>query len=220
MKGFTRRICHRVMRLQMELPHLCGQSRTGIYLHSSQAASVGQLCRSDMSVMTEQRIDLEMKRVCIALLFYQFSLHVTSCVRAVVCGSPEKPWRSERAMVFPGVKMLSPTGNPLPCDLCANETWRKTAQQAQRAGSWKDRKTYLRGNHVLMIDLAVLHHAGICLWERPRAGMFPSAPAQHFHRAQRDTMRTPIFFCLQHLAGVSLSRMLVECRSLPRASPS
>jgi len=136
--------------------------------------------------MTKQRINLGMKRACMALLFYQSAPHGTPWGRRVVWGSPEKPWRSERAMVLPLVKMLSPIGNPLSCDLCENETRRKTAQQAQRAGSWKDRQTYLRSNPALMIDLAALHHAGICLWERSRAQVFPSVLAHHFHKARRD----------------------------------
>jgi hypothetical protein len=196
-EGYTWATCSKVIQsqvktLQTELHHLLGQNLLGIYLHGSLALGGFQPRRSDIDVLvvTEQRIDLEIKRACIALLLRVSRMPCPLDIRFLV--QPD----------------LLPFQHPFLCDLSYKETWRETAQQELRDGSWKDWNTYLWHDPSLTIDLAVLHHAGICLWGRPIAELFPPVLAHAFQEALVHTMQV----AREHPTQDPVSFILNACR--------
>lgn len=197
MKGYSWTTCSKVIQsqvktLQTELHHLLGQNLLGIYLHGSLALGGFQPRRSDIDVLvvTEQRIDLESKRACLALLLRVSKMPCPIDIRFLV--QPD----------------LFPFQHPFPCDLSYNETWREIVQQDLRDGSWKDWNKHLWHDADLMMDLTILHHAGICLWGRSIAELFPPVSTHDFQEALVHTMRV----ARDHLTQDPVSFILNACR--------
>ena len=193
-EGYTWATCSKVIQsqvktLQTELSHLCGQNLLGIALHGSLALGGFQPRRSDIDVIvvTRQSIDLETKRACITTLLRVSRMPCPIDVRFLV--QPE----------------LFSFQHSLLCDLSYDETWRETAQQDVRDGSWKDWNTYLWRD---AIDLTVLHHAGISLWGRPIAELFPLASTPEFQAALVHTMQV----AQDHPTQDPVSFVLNACR--------
>ncbi|HET8842761.1 MAG TPA: aminoglycoside adenylyltransferase domain-containing protein [Ktedonobacteraceae bacterium] len=193
MKGYIWATCSQVIQsevktLQAELQRLLGQNFLGIYLHGSLALGGFQPRRSDIDVivLTEQRIDLEIKRACIALLLRLSKMPCPIDIRFLV--QPD----------------LFPFQHPLSCDLHYNETWREIYQQDLRDGSWKEWQKRPWHDPSLTISLATLHRSGIRLLGCPIAEVFTDVPErscqeamiQELQAARAYQMQEPLTFVL------------------------
>ena len=196
-EGYTWATCSKVIQsevktLQTELSNLCGQNLLGIYLHGSLALGGFQPRRSDINVIvvTGQRMDLETKRACMTMLLRVSPMPCPIDIRFLVQSA------------------LFPFQHPLLCDFQYDETWRETAQQDLRDGSWKDWHEHAWRDPDLTIDLTVLHHAGICLCGRPISEMFPAVSAHTFQEAIIQTMQ----IARDHPTQDPVSFVLNACR--------
>lgn len=177
-----------VNTLVTEFQKLLRGNLVGIYLHGSLALGGFKPERSDIDllVVTDQKIELEVKKEIAALLFrisrFPVSVEISFLVE----------------------KDIFPYKNPLPYDLHYSEKWREKLQQDLRNEGWKHWDDEVKYDPDLAIHLTVLHHSGIVLYGKPVAEALPPVPEQDFRdalvrdlrEATKNRLRNPIPFVL------------------------
>lgn len=165
MRQYTWETCSKVIQsevktVQSELQRLLGERLLGVYLHGSLALGGFQPTRSDidMVVVTEQGLDLEMKRTVMTLLLRLSRMPSPLDVRFLI----------ESA--------LFPFQQPLTCELHYTEARREQYADELRNDTWKHWNEGIQYEPLLPIVLAVLQQQGICLSGKPIVEAFPVVP--------------------------------------------